>query len=910
MNTTEETPRQTTFDTPINEEISNIDPNVQVVLKKLTKKDAVTKGKALLELAKLIEESEMDVVRAVLPLWPRLFKNLYADVSHRVREYCQQAHKAFVMKLGKLIAPCLKQLLPEWLGSQFDTYAPAASVAKASLSIAFPSHKLKDVLAFCHDEIVDYLHRMLLVPMPMPTDKSYTPEEYEARSERLVCMGLFTYHFYLDHSVADLWKDKTEQHQTIVSDGKFWTYSKHKSPQVKSAWLEAIGAILDRSPELMNEFHPKIVAAVVYNLDEPDALVQAAAWTCLLRIQRMIPSWIEYTNLEKALLVKLRKVLSDPNQGLTMHLLPFVSHMNQSVLGAQCSRFFVEFFQSLNAAMKKTKPGNAHELKSLIDTYFECLHFILKKVNTESEFLVVDEKDSWMREFVCKFMVDPMLWTVWENGRALECIARNVGRILGYWKMNEELYSDLWQCFWLSIGENVFKLDDNVTTLIMSNQIELVIRLRTTTISDMIVGSPKKRVTFGQDTECEGVDSNVNSPSIESPTIRINNWEELYLVADLLSQRCVTKMLEEPNPIFIRLLYKLLTHFTDARLANSIDKVVPMSDFVDKVLDWTSDENLVSEEMVDLLLGYGTKAIPLENIVDKLLRVENISVKNWTVLRISQDPNFNLAESKSISVYTEHILLRLVNGLSMTDDLKMLKLYFDKTLIVGPSVEHKNMIEVICSEIDGGQHNNIHLNSLARYLMKRLTKQPEFKELAKKLFRTIFQLQLNCGGSENIAVLQETIKDKGIELSGHLNTECMERVRRKTMALFEEDDFNLDTVLQSCRLILDGNGNENIEFIRSYLTVEDSIKYLKLILNTVFYVQEAKGRLPSTMPPPMQIANHFRALMSLITTATIEAELISQTKSAPRDDLTLVDIYDCFAVLKEIGMEVRHTFYF
>lgn len=225
---------KTKSEAPINEEIAIIDPNIQVVLKKLTKKDSVTKGKALQELTHLIEDSDIDIVKAVLPLWPRLYKTLYADISHRVREYCQQAHKAFVVKLGKQIAPILKQLFPEWIGSQFDTYAPAASVAANSLATAFPSHKLKDVLAFCHDEILNYVYRMLLVTTPMPADNSYTPEEWEARSERIVCMGLFAYNFYLSQIELGLWREKLEKHQAIVSDGQFWSYAKHKSPQVNA----------------------------------------------------------------------------------------------------------------------------------------------------------------------------------------------------------------------------------------------------------------------------------------------------------------------------------------------------------------------------------------------------------------------------------------------------------------------------------------------------------------------------------------------------------------------------------------------------------------------------------------------------------------------------------------------------
>ena len=140
---------------------SNVDAHYQLVLRKMTKKDPITKVKALQEFAELIGTSEMDTIISVLPFWPRLYVTLSTDVEHRVRETCQQAQAAIANKCGKNIAPYLRQLAPSWITSQYDTYAPAASIATSSFQKSFRPYKQQEVFNFCQNEILDYIIKNL-----------------------------------------------------------------------------------------------------------------------------------------------------------------------------------------------------------------------------------------------------------------------------------------------------------------------------------------------------------------------------------------------------------------------------------------------------------------------------------------------------------------------------------------------------------------------------------------------------------------------------------------------------------------------------------------------------------------------------------------------------------------------------
>lgn len=129
----------------------------------MTKKDPVTKVKALQEFCELILKTESNIIKTILPFWPRLYNTLSTDVEHRVREATQQAHAALTSQAGKNIAPYLKQIAPAWIISQYDTYAPAASVAAQCFQKSFPAHKQQDVFNFCQHELLDYITKNLTV---------------------------------------------------------------------------------------------------------------------------------------------------------------------------------------------------------------------------------------------------------------------------------------------------------------------------------------------------------------------------------------------------------------------------------------------------------------------------------------------------------------------------------------------------------------------------------------------------------------------------------------------------------------------------------------------------------------------------------------------------------------------------
>ena len=79
---------------------------------------------------------------------------VFQDNDWRVREATHKSQEQLAVKVGKSIAPHLKQLVPIWLTSQYDPYTPAATAAISSFETAFPGHKKVNVLVLFKTPII------------------------------------------------------------------------------------------------------------------------------------------------------------------------------------------------------------------------------------------------------------------------------------------------------------------------------------------------------------------------------------------------------------------------------------------------------------------------------------------------------------------------------------------------------------------------------------------------------------------------------------------------------------------------------------------------------------------------------------------------------------------------------------
>jgi hypothetical protein len=111
-----------------------------------------------------------------------------------------------------------------------------------------------------------------------------TPEEMEAKYQRIVVSSLQGYALYLQKLPAEHLQAAHEANKKLIASKKFWNLSKHTSALIRNAWFSALIALCQKAPDLLVDEGPHAAVAVFGNLDETDPTVLPTVWEALLHV--------------------------------------------------------------------------------------------------------------------------------------------------------------------------------------------------------------------------------------------------------------------------------------------------------------------------------------------------------------------------------------------------------------------------------------------------------------------------------------------------------------------------------------------------------------------------------------------------------------------------------------------------
>ncbi|KTF85777.1 hypothetical protein cypCar_00015104 [Cyprinus carpio] len=370
------------------EEIDNlVDADFRMVLRKLSKRDAVTKLKAVQEVGAVCQEQQPDVVQGVLPYWPRIYCRISMDHDRRVREATQQAFEQLVLKVKRNLAPYLKSIMGHWLISQCDTYSPAASAASTAFQAAFPLNKQPEAISISPESkkiLFDFqvLQDSLLKETADTLSDPHVPEEErEAKYIRLLTSSLLALKRLLSilpEQDRELLKERLTQ---LITQGKFWKYSKHKTPQIRGAFFELIATMCAHTPQLIQAEAARACSAVLLSIDDTDPVVLPPLWEAVLHILSCVDNCWTHVSARKGVMLKLWVLLKEGGRGLatSLHpnLLPFISRLPAEVTqpNLDFSRtFLTSVIQGLSSDRATSSPS---ESAAIIFATMECLRFII-----------------------------------------------------------------------------------------------------------------------------------------------------------------------------------------------------------------------------------------------------------------------------------------------------------------------------------------------------------------------------------------------------------------------------------------------------------------------------------------------------------------------------------------------------
>ncbi|XP_018410868.1 PREDICTED: E3 ubiquitin-protein ligase listerin [Nanorana parkeri] len=441
---------------------SLVDADFRMVLRKLSKRDVTTKLKAMQEFGAMCKEREIEAVRGVLPYWPRNYCKISLDLDRRVREATQQAFEQLILKVKKNLAPHLKSLMGFWLIAQCDTYSPAASAARAAFEAAFPPHKQPEALAFCKDEILNVLldHLLKETPDSLSDPQTVPPEERESKYFRVVTCSLLALKRLLSMLPRGESSFLQERVAHLLAQSKFWKYSKHQSPSIRSAFFELISALCQYLPELLNTEASRVCPAVLLSIDDSDAVACPALWEAVLYTVTTIEKCWDYVSARKGVLPKLWTVLREGGRGLATvifpNLLPFLSRIPCDISSPRLD-FYNTLFESLIQGLSSERAMvSTTESSAILTAYMECLRFTMQENIGEDEehrkirhMLIIEQlipiMDSSLKDL--KLQNSPLFGLVEETIRSWEQKVENpeVGEDL------TQIYTGVLSSFWESL---------------------------------------------------------------------------------------------------------------------------------------------------------------------------------------------------------------------------------------------------------------------------------------------------------------------------------------------------------------------------------------------------------------------------------------------------------------------------
>ncbi|XP_053603510.1 E3 ubiquitin-protein ligase listerin isoform X2 [Plodia interpunctella] len=426
---------------------AGLDPELAMCIKKLNKKDPITKTKALQELTELVNKSSVEDVVATLPSWSHFYKTLSVDGDCKVRECTQVCHGAIVRVCGRRTAPHLKQLLPPWLQAQYDDHAPAQTQAQLSLKNTFPDAKLPEVIAFCKTEIFEFLEDNLIGKSAIAAAAA------EGEGGRRTAAALHGLAWSCRHAPRALSGWMCGRLLALLRGDGFWRLHSHTHCAVRCAWFGALSSIMERFPEALAGAR---ALHVLLHAHERDARARAQLWGCLLLLLHSVPDWQKWLEKKDLLAKRILNLLETGGWGdarqLSKTLLPLLASLPPDMLTDQ---FFEDFFEAIFKGLdKKSQINSKLERQAWMTGLSECIRYVSTQPRARAAGLAA----AALRRWLLAALHPP-------HDALLKHSAATMAELLKFWMRKArsedgDRYATLVRNFWQNIGASVSAQSD------------------------------------------------------------------------------------------------------------------------------------------------------------------------------------------------------------------------------------------------------------------------------------------------------------------------------------------------------------------------------------------------------------------------------------------------------------------
>jgi hypothetical protein len=360
----------------------------QVCLKKLSKKDPLTKTKALTELKSLFSDADRpcDAITAALPQWAYHYNLLVLDNSRQVRELLNLTFAALIGRIGKQLAKQLKGIFASWVWLQCDPCREVAAAATAAFGLAFPAaEKREGAFVFCLSELFSAVADISKLTVETLSDvKVIGQVDADDRYERVVSSAINSVTMALKSVGVGHIGSISPQLDDLLTPA-FWKLLCSKFALIRSAGYRLVDAVCEISPGSI-EGQLKLLAPLILGLfSDKTSSTHQMLWPCTLRFMRTFPESWDLVNARKHVLPRLWSLLRleafESAEVTYSSLLPLLNFMPLTLTRDDGQNFYSEFFAALWHPTHDNTTGRRPGVEArpwigpMLVSYRECLTF-------------------------------------------------------------------------------------------------------------------------------------------------------------------------------------------------------------------------------------------------------------------------------------------------------------------------------------------------------------------------------------------------------------------------------------------------------------------------------------------------------------------------------------------------------
>ncbi|KAI9310568.1 hypothetical protein BX666DRAFT_2004897 [Dichotomocladium elegans] len=364
---------------------TSLDSELVVILKKLAKRDSITKFKALEEMEAYLR-ANTDGILSVISTWARLYAKLTMDIDRRVRLATNHVHYLVATYAKKKLGPHLKEFIGPWILTFFDPSADVAKSARETFEAVFSEDKRQNVLKVCQKDILDYLTEILLYKTPetLSDPRHVSKEEMAAKFARVIAGCFYTLSYLLDSIPLEELEKYTESYNGLLDNPTLWKFMSHESPMIRKAiynfmkllslrWKETLAARLDT-------VCPAFFASV---LKEKEYSAFADMWDALLLLTKEYPEAWLVAGKKKPVMPKFYNFLRGGLNGAASvgypSILVLLANYPPQVRNAP--KFYESFFTSFWDAASSDVISKSNSA-IFVNAYAECIVYAAIHLNT------------------------------------------------------------------------------------------------------------------------------------------------------------------------------------------------------------------------------------------------------------------------------------------------------------------------------------------------------------------------------------------------------------------------------------------------------------------------------------------------------------------------------------------------